>query len=78
MHYLATLRLLFPGGVINDYRLRGSRVEFRTNNDGRWRSLNNSDLELHFRFNTEVARWLRSHSIEANPYIFPPPLNRQI
>lgn len=70
MHYLATLRLLFPGGVVNDYRLRGSSVEFRTNS-GKWRVLNDSDIELHFRFNTEVARWLRSHSIEANPYVFP-------
>jgi hypothetical protein len=77
MHYLATLRLFFSGGVINDYRLRGTRVEFRTNG-GKWRALTDSDLELHFCFNTEVARWLRSHSIEANPYIFPPPMNREV
>lgn len=67
MDYLPTLRLFFDGGVSNDYRLRADVVEFRTN-EGDWRALNKSDLALHFRFNTEVARWLRRNSIEANPY----------
>jgi len=66
--YLPTLRLFFDGGMSNDYRLRGDRVEFRTNN-GRWRLLDDSDLALHFRFDTEVARWLSRHSIEANPHV---------
>jgi len=65
--YLPTLRLFFAGGVSTDYRLRHDAVEFRTNN-GQWRALDASDLAIHFRFDTEVARWLRRHSIEANPY----------
>jgi len=67
MHYLPTLRLFFPGGVSNDYRLNGASVEFRTN-EGPWRALNDSELAIHLRFDTEVARWLKRHSIEANPY----------
>ena len=67
VHYLPTLRLFFDRGVANDYRLNGDRVEFRTN-EGRWRMLDGSDLAIHFRFDTEVARWLRRYSIEANPY----------
>jgi hypothetical protein len=67
VHYLPTLRLFFDGGVTNDYRLNGDYVEFRTN-EGPWRMLDGSDLAMHFRFDTEVARWLRRHSIEANPY----------
>jgi hypothetical protein len=67
VHYLPTLRLFFDGGVWNDYRLKGNTVEFRTN-EGPWRMLDDSDLAIHFRFDTEVARWLRRHSIEANPY----------
>ena len=66
MLYLPTLRLFF-GGVSNDYRLRGDTVEFRTNK-GPWRKLDESDLAIHFRFNTEVARWLRRLSLDANPY----------
>ena len=67
MHYLATLRLFFDGGISNEYRIRYERVEFRTNEE-KWRALSDSDLELHFRFDTEVARWLRRHQIEANPH----------
>lgn len=67
MEYLPTLRLFFDGGVANDYRLRGDVVEFRTNR-GEWRTLDESDLAIHYRFNTEVAQWLRRHSVEANPY----------
>lgn len=67
MHYLPTLRLFFDGGVSNDYRLRDDRVEFRTN-QGKWRTLDESDLLIHFRFDTEVARWLRRHAIEVNPH----------
>jgi hypothetical protein len=67
VHYLPTLRLFFDGGVCNDYRLREDHVEFRTNEEA-WRTVNDSDLQLHFRFNTEVSHWLRRHSIEANPH----------
>jgi len=67
MHYLPTLRLFFDGGMSNDYRLNVDGLEFRTN-EGEWRALNDSELAIHFRFDTEVARWLKRNSIEANPY----------
>ena len=67
VEYLPTLRLFFEGGVSNDYRLRGDLVEFRTN-EGPWRLLDESDLATHFRFETEVARWLRRHFLETNPH----------
>jgi len=68
MQYLPTLRLFFESGVSNDYRLReGIVVEFRTN-EGPWRTLDESDLAIHFRFNTEVAQWLQRQFIEKNPY----------
>jgi len=66
MHYLPTLRLFFDG-VSNDYRLREDCVEFRTG-DGEWRMLDESDIKLHYRFNTEVARWLSRHSLEGSRY----------
>lgn len=66
MAYLRTLRLFFSGGVTNDYRLKENHVEFRTNN-GSWRRLSKSEVELHFRFNTEVSRWLRTHQTEVAP-----------
>lgn len=65
MPYLPTLRLFFDGGVFNDYRLREDRVEFRTNK-GPWRALNESDIQMHFRLNTEVAHWLQRYLSEAN------------
>ena len=67
MSYLHTLRLKFPGGVSNDYRLRGSKLEFRQN-EGRWRVLDESQIQMHFRFNTEVARWLQKEFLEKNPF----------
>lgn len=67
MHYLPTLRLFFEGGVSNDYRLREDCVEFRTG-DGAWRILDESDIKLHYRFNTEVARWLSRYSLEGSSY----------
>jgi hypothetical protein len=30
--------------------------------------LDDSDIQLHYRFDTEVARWLRRHQVEANPH----------
>jgi hypothetical protein len=65
--YLHTLRLFFDGGMSNDYRLNANNVEFRTN-DGEWRVMLQAELELHYRFNTEVARWLRTNSVNANPH----------
>jgi hypothetical protein len=67
LHYLPTLRLFFAGGVSNDYRLSEELVQFRTN-EGPWRILDESDIELHYRFNTEVGRWLRSYRLHANPH----------
>ena len=58
MHYLPALRLFFQGGACNEYRVREDLVEFRVN-DGPWRVLDESDIELHYRFGTEVAKWLR-------------------
>src|SRR5690348_15578863 len=60
LNYLPTLRLFFDDGVCNDYRLRERRVEFRIN-EGPWRILDDSDVAMHYRFNTEVAHWLHSH-----------------
>jgi len=65
MTYLRTLRLFFSGGVFNEYRLQEDYVEFKTN-EGRWRILSDSEMELHYRFNTELARWLRSNQRAAN------------
>ena len=65
--YIPTIRLFFPGGVYNDYRLVDGGVEFRVN-EGVWRALNESELQLHYRFDTEVSRWLHRHLADANPY----------
>jgi hypothetical protein len=65
MNYLPTLRLSFPGGVFNDYRLRQSQVEFLTG-DGTWRPLDETDVQLHFVLHTEVARWLMKESANAD------------
>jgi len=65
--YLPTLRLCFPGGVYNAYRLRDGRLEFRVN-EGSWRTMDDSELQLHHRFDTEVSRWLHKYLAEANPY----------
>jgi len=62
MSYLPTFRLFFAKGVYNDYRLWNGRVEF-CQNGGEWRTLDDSDVELHFRFKTPVSKWLRDHSI---------------
>lgn len=68
MHYLPTLRLFFDGDIRNEYRLRDPVVEFRIN-EGKWRVLDDSDVQLHYRFDTEVARWLRRHQMQANPHL---------
>ena len=63
MQYLPTLRVFFSEGRYNDYRLRGDHVEFLPHGGGGWRALDDSDLQLHLRFNTAVGKWLREHSI---------------
>jgi hypothetical protein len=65
MNYLPTLRLSFPGGVSNDYRLRQNQVEFLTGN-GEWRPLDEDDLQLHRILHTEVAKWLLRESSNAS------------
>jgi len=71
VHYLPALRLFFPGGVCNEYRLRNGGVEFRCD-EGRWRVLDASDIELHHRFDTQVSRWLRRYTLDPNPYLLQP------
>ena len=56
MQYLPTLRVFFGAGRYNDYRLRGGAVEFLPHDGGEWRKLDDSDLQLHRRFNTPVAK----------------------
>jgi hypothetical protein len=55
--YLPSLRLNFPGGASNEYRLRGHEVDFR-GNAGSWRILGEDEVQLHFVLHTEVAKWL--------------------
>jgi hypothetical protein len=66
MKYVPTFRLFFPAGVYNDYRIRDGRVEF-SSNQGQWRVLNNSDVQLHFRFKTPVSKWLRENYLHLQP-----------
>jgi hypothetical protein len=61
MDYLPTLRLSFPGGATNSYRIRENRVEFQINH-GSWRVLEHEDVRLHFLLKTEVAHWLLRES----------------
>jgi hypothetical protein len=68
MTHHQTLRLFFSGGIFNDYRLRDGLVEFRINEDT-WRLLNDSEKQLHFRFDTKVSQWLRRQWMDANPFI---------
>jgi hypothetical protein len=68
MTYLRTLRLFFGDGVSIDYRMNDHFVEFQPNG-GRWRILSDSDIELHYRLNTEVAQWLRSNHMGADPHM---------
>jgi len=67
--YLSTLRLNFSEGSHNDYRLNeGGELEF-CGSSGRWRSLSESEVQLHVNLRTEVAHWLRSKWVERNPYL---------
>lgn len=62
---MSNLRLNFPSGTFNEYRLNQNQVEFRTG-DGTWRILAKEDLQLHFALHTQVARWLQRESGNAN------------
>jgi hypothetical protein len=64
MPYLPSLRLSFPGGAFNDYRLHENQIEFRKG-DGMWRILGEADLQLHFVLHTEVAKWLQRETANA-------------
>lgn len=66
-YYLPTLRISFPGNTFQEYRLNTDCVEFR-NGNGKWHILSEGDIELHYRFNTEVARWHSHHSLEGSRY----------
>lgn len=66
-NYLPTLRIFFPGGISNEYRLRNGAVEFR-GDKGHWRVLDASDVELHYYLDTEVSRWFR-RIVDSNPYL---------
>jgi len=60
---LPSLCLTFSGGDSNEYRVRQGFVEFRSNH-GAWRALDESDVQLHFVLNTEVAKWLQKKSAD--------------
>jgi hypothetical protein len=61
MSYLPTLRLSFPGGSSQEYRMNENQIEFR-NGDGTWRILNDHDIQLHHVLHTEVSKWLERES----------------
>lgn len=65
MSRLPTLRINFPSGAFNEYRLIDDEVEFHTG-DGTWRILAESDLWLHFVLHTQIATWLQRASGEAH------------
>ncbi|HEX4603498.1 MAG TPA: hypothetical protein VH724_05845 [Candidatus Angelobacter sp.] len=53
------------GAPANEYRIQKRSVEFRTFNangrsslNGKWRALNNDEIQLHFALHTPVADWL--------------------
>ena len=63
--YLPTLRLFFEGNQSNEYRLIDHHVEFR-NNHGAWRSLRDTDIQLHHVLRTEVSKWLQRENEHAD------------
>jgi len=64
-HSLPTFRLNFSADDFNEYRLRQGCVEFRASN-GEWRILSEDEVQLHYVLHTEVAKWLKSQSANAN------------
>lgn len=69
MAYLNTLRLNFPEGRRNEYRLNEEGELQFCGSNGRWRALSESDVQLHLNLGTEVAHWLRSRWVERNPFL---------
>jgi len=61
MSNFPTLRLNFPDGCANEYRLRKNRLEF-SKGDGTWRILADQDVHFHWLLHTEVANWLLKQS----------------
>jgi hypothetical protein len=65
---LRSLRIASNDGTPgNEYRIEHSSVEFRTLNangepnghsNGKWRALDNDEIQLHFVLHTPVAEWL--------------------
>ncbi len=58
------------GAPANEYRIQAGVVEFRAVNPegepynhatGRWRSLDDDDIQLHFALQTPVANWLNKN-----------------
>jgi hypothetical protein len=68
MGYLHTLRLNFPHGGHNEYRLNEhSQLEF-CQKDGKWRVLDDDEVQMHLNLGTEVGHWLNTQWTERNRY----------
>ncbi len=61
------------GALVNDYRVRGKRVEVRSLTPagqpvpdvlGSWRQLDESDITLHHSLRTPVSKWLRVRFVD--------------
>lgn len=54
----------FSGSVINDYRIRRGRLEYRyvsrEPRRSQWRPLDENELQLHQRLGTVVSEWMRT------------------
>jgi len=65
---LRSLRIASKDGAAgNEYRISGNEVEFRSvdtegkpfeHGHGKWRTLEEDDIQLHFALRTPVADWL--------------------
>ena len=64
---VSNLRVEIAGFPINDYRVLGADLEFRTldpighsyaDQRSAWRQLSTDEIALHFRLNTIVGQWL--------------------
>src|SRR5947209_18728741 len=68
--YLSTDLLRIPsenGSPVNEYRINNGQIEFRAldvqgqpflHSAGKWKMLDETELQLHFSLNTLVAQWL--------------------
>lgn len=64
---LPTFRLVFDGGISNDYRMRENGFEFRINEGGGERSTT-QNWQFTFALIPRLPRWLRRRSLGANPH----------